>query len=43
MMMAVGADAAGVILGRVLGDSLIAFATFLVVTVAVLIHAWRHH
>lgn len=43
MVLAVGADAAGVVLGRVLGDSLIAFATFLVVTVAVLVHAWRHH
>ncbi len=43
MMIAVGADAAGVIHGRVVGDSLIAFVTLLVVTVAVLVHAWRHH
>jgi hypothetical protein len=43
MMRAVGADAAGVILGRVVGDSVIAFVTFLGVTLAVLVHAWRHH
>jgi len=43
MIVAVGADAAGVVLGRVVGNSLIAFVTFLGVALAVLVHAWRHH
>jgi hypothetical protein len=43
MLLAVGADAAGVVLGRVLGDSTVAVATFMIVAVAVLVHAWRQH
>jgi hypothetical protein len=43
MLLAVGADAAGLVLGRVRGDSAVAVATFMVVAGAVLVHAWRHH
>jgi hypothetical protein len=43
MLLAVGADAVGLVLGRVLGDSTVAVATFMIVAVAVLAHAWRHH
>ena len=43
MMMAVGADAAGVVLGRVVGAPVTAWMTFMIVALAVLAHAWRHH
>jgi hypothetical protein len=43
MIVAVGADAAGVVLGRVVGAPVIALVTFVIVALAVLAHAWRHH
>ena len=43
MIVAVGADAAGVVLGRVVGAPVIALVTFVIVALAVLTHAWRHH
>jgi hypothetical protein len=43
MMVAVGADAAGVVLERVVGAPVIAWVTFMIVALAVLAHAWRHH
>jgi hypothetical protein len=39
----VGADAAGVILSRMLRVPALAVVTFLTVGLGVLVHAWRHH
>jgi predicted MFS family arabinose efflux permease len=41
--MAVGADVGGVMLGRVSGVPEITWATIVLVVLAVLLHAWRHH
>src|ERR1700720_3490818 len=41
--LAVGADVGGVILGRVSGVPEITWATIVLVVLAVLLHAWRHH
>ena len=43
LLLAVGADAAGVILSRMLQAPALAVLTFLAVGLAVLVHAWRHH
>lgn len=43
LLLAVGADAAGVVLSRMLEAPGLAVLTFLAVALAVLVHAWRHH
>lgn len=43
LLLAVGADAAGVILSRMLRVPAFAVVTFLAVGLGVLVHAWRHH
>jgi hypothetical protein len=43
MLMAVGADAAGLVLARALDDLGIAVVTFMTVALTVLVHAWRTH
>lgn len=43
LLLAVGADAAGVILSRMLRVPALAVVTFLAVGLGVLVHAWRHH
>jgi hypothetical protein len=43
MLLAVGADAAGMVLGRVVGAPVITWVTFILVGLAVLVHAWRQH
>lgn len=43
LLLAVGADAAGVILSRVLRAPALAVLTLLAVGLAALVHAWRHH
>ena len=43
LLLAVGGDAAGVILSRMLQAPGLAVLTFLAVGLAVLVHAWRHH
>jgi hypothetical protein len=43
LLLAVGADTAGVILSRMLGAPALAVVTFLAVGLGVLVHAWRHH
>jgi hypothetical protein len=43
MLLAVGADAAGMVLGRVVGAPVITWVTFILVGLAVLVHEWRQH
>jgi hypothetical protein len=43
LLLAVGADAAGAILGRILRVPALGVVTFLAVGLGVLAHAWRHH
>jgi hypothetical protein len=43
MLMAVGADAAGLVLARALDDLGIAVVTVMTVALTVLVHAWRTH
>jgi hypothetical protein len=43
LLLAVGADAAAVILSRMLRVPALAVVTFLAVGLGVLVHAWRHH
>jgi hypothetical protein len=43
LLLAVGADAAGVMLSRMLRAPALAVVTFLAVGLGVLVHAWRHH
>ncbi len=43
LLLAVGADAAGVILSRMLRVPALAVVTFLAVGLGALVHAWRHH
>ena len=43
LLLAVGVDAAGVILSRMLQAPALAVLTFLAVGLAVLVHAWRYH
>ena len=43
LLLAVGADAAGVTLSQMLGVPTLAVVTFLGVGLGALVHAWRHH
>jgi hypothetical protein len=43
LLLAVAADAAGVILSRMLRVPALAVVTFLAVGLGALVHAWRHH